>query len=77
MMNKVKGDRVIGHDMLALLFNFTSVYTNIPSCRRDESKKVKVMRQKNFNLHKIVYTQKTRTDLIVAHTRLKIGATFM
>ena len=23
-------------DMLALLYNFTSVYTNIPSCRRDE-----------------------------------------
>ena len=25
-------------NMLALLYNFTSVYTNIPSCRRDESK---------------------------------------
>ena len=24
--------------MLALLYNFTSVCTNIPSCRRDESK---------------------------------------
>ena len=23
---------------LALLYNFTGVYTNIPSCRRDESK---------------------------------------
>ena len=23
---------------LALFYNFTSVYTNIPSCRRDESK---------------------------------------
>ena len=25
-------------DMLALLYTFTSVYTNIPSCRWDESK---------------------------------------
>ena len=25
--------------VLALLYNFTSVYTNIPSCRRDDSKK--------------------------------------
>ena len=25
-------------NLLALLYNFTSVYTNIPSCRRDESK---------------------------------------
>ena len=57
-MNKVKGDRFIGHDTLALLFNFTSVYTSIPSCRRDESKKVEVMIQKNFIVHKIVYTQK-------------------
>ena len=24
--------------MLALLYNFTSVFTNIPSCSRDESK---------------------------------------
>ena len=26
-------------DKLALLYNFTSVYTNIPFCRREESKR--------------------------------------
>ena len=29
-----------GKDKLALLYNFTSVYTNIPSCRGDKSKMI-------------------------------------
>ena len=35
-------------DKLALLYNFTSVYTNTPSCRWDESKT-------NFSLHEGIF----------------------
>ena len=34
----VRGPFFLQCNMLALLYNFTSVYTNIPSCRWDESK---------------------------------------
>ena len=61
-MNKVKGDCFIGHDTLALLYNFTNVYPNIPLVDgTSRTTKVKVMIQKNFIVQKIVYTQKTRT----------------
>ena len=36
---KISDTCILGEDKLALLYNFTSVYTTIPSCRRDPLEK--------------------------------------